>query len=68
MWQNTKNTRIVMYLPFIYEMLVSRYFFLGVEWVMKSYAFSTIAILFVILITNIDKIKLLKNMNKKLIS
>lgn len=59
-WQSAKNVRIVMYLPFIYELLVSKYFFLGGEWASKSYGFSIVAIIFLITLINLNKLKKIK--------
>ena len=49
-WQNSRNARIAMYLPLIYEMLISYYFYLGVENASKTYCFSFISILILLII------------------
>jgi len=43
-WQNSRNVRVVIYLPFIYELLISYYFYLGVEWAAKSCWFSIVSV------------------------
>lgn len=60
MWQNSKNIRVVMYLPFIYELLISKYFFLGGEWASETYGFSMVAIVVLLIIINFNKIKKFK--------
>lgn len=64
MWQNAKNIRAILYVPLLYELLVSKYFFLGVEWVKMSYGFAIVTIIFLLIILNIDKIKKLKIVKK----
>ena len=49
-WQNSRNARIAMYLPLIYEMLISYYFYLGIENASKTYCFSFISILILLII------------------
>lgn len=49
-WQNARNTRIALYLPLIYELLISYYFYLGVENASKTYCFSLISILVLLII------------------
>lgn len=56
-WQNKTYIRVTLFLPFIYELLISKYFFLGGEWASESYLFSITAIICTVLIVNLDRIK-----------
>lgn len=64
-WQNSKNTRIALYLPFIYELLISYYFYLGDEKAIKTYGFALISIICIIILLFIKGD--LKLENKKII-
>lgn len=67
-WQKARNIRIILYLPFIYEMLISYYFFLGGEFAIKSCWFSlgSVVILSLILVLRKKVKRLGKAQDKKL--
>jgi len=67
-WQKSRNIRIAMYLPLIYELLVSYYFFIESEFVLKSYWFSATSIVVLLSIFGGRKLyKVLSHYEKKLI-
>ena len=49
-WQNSTNMRIALYLPLIYEVLISYYFYLEVENASKTYGFAFISIVTLLII------------------
>lgn len=59
-WQNRAFTQTTLYLPFIYELLVSKYFFLGGELASETYWFSIVAIICTLGIVKLDKFKNIK--------
>ena len=59
-WQNKTYTKITLFLPFIYELLISKYFFLGGEWASETYWFSIVAIICTFGIVNLNKLKDIK--------
>ena len=66
-WQNARNVRIALLLPFFYELLISYYFFLGVEWAIKTCWFSiaSVAILAFVLVWRKEFMRLSRKFNKK---
>jgi len=55
MWQKSENVKIIMYLPLIYEILISYYFYLGEELAIKTYMFSIISMIAVLGIISFEK-------------